>query len=221
MNVAVYYRVSTRGQGEDDRLGLPTQREMVERFCRESGYTIAGVYEDVGYSGATADRPGLASLLAESSSVAFGAVVVYAWDRLARDTMLDGYLRYRLRSAGVSVLSATQSNGIDATSELTTSILAAVAQFERHLIAQRLSGARRLKKSRGGYAGGRPAIGYRAEGGALVSAPTEIEALRLARRLRKAGRSIREIAAALNAAGIPSRSGGEWASSTVHRMLTR
>lgn len=217
MKVAAYYRVSTKGQGEDDRLGLPTQRHAVEKFCRD--HEIVKVYEDNGFSGATADRPGLAQMLEDAASGMFSAVVVYAWDRMARDTMLDGYLRYRLKALGVSVLSATQHNGIDPTSELTQNILAAVAQFERHLIAQRLSAARRLKKSRGGYAGGKPALGLKVLDGELVPNEAEREALKVARRLRRSGKSVRAIAQALNDAGIASRSGKPWASSTVHKML--
>lgn len=217
MNVAAYYRVSTKGQGEDDRLGLPTQRHAVQRFC--STHEIMRVYEDNGYSGATADRPALAQLLEDASSGLFEAVVVYAWDRIARDTMLDGYIRYRLKALGVTVLSATQTNGIDPTSELTQNILAAVAQFERHLIAQRLSAARRLKKSRGGYAGGKPALGLMVSDGELVPNEAEREALKMARRLRESGKSVRAIAQALNDSGMRSRSGKPWASSTVHKML--
>ena len=221
MNVAVYYRVSTKGQGEDDRLGLPSQRAGVERYCKRSGHTTVREYEDKGFSGATADRPGLARLLAEAAAGAFDALVVYKWDRIARDTTLDGYLRYRLRELGVKVLSATEENGVDPASNLTASILAAVAQFERSLIAQRLTAARRVKKERGGYAGGKPRYGMRAVGGNLEPNESELEVVRVIRELRRQRKSLRKIGAELDRRGIPSRQGKQWSAAAVNAILNR
>src|SRR5690242_10877736 len=136
MRVVAYFRVSTKGQGEADRLGLPTQEAAIERFCRDGGHELGEQYSDVGFSGATADRPELARLLSDAANSAFQAVVVYRGDRLARDTMLDGYLRYSLKRRGVAVLSATEADtiGEDPTAKLTQAVLAAVSEFERHLI---------------------------------------------------------------------------------------
>lgn len=221
MNVAVYYRVSTRAQGEDDRLGLPVQVAEVEAYCRAQGHDVVESYADVGCSGATADRPQLAGLLERAGAGAFEAVIVCKWDRLARDTMLDGYLRYQLAQRGVRVLSATETNGIDPISTMTQQILAAVAQYERALIAQRLSAARRLKKQRGGYAGGKPRVGLRVENGTLVRDDGEGRVVALAMKYRSEGLTVRAIAEALNARGLRARSGRPWASSTVHAMLRR
>ena len=114
-------------------------------MCEREGHEVVATFEDVGFSGATADRPGLAALL---EAEGFKAVVVPCWDRLARDTTLDGYLRYSLEKRGVQVLSATQENGVDPIAKLTQNILAAVAGYERHLIAQRLAGRQEVKASR-------------------------------------------------------------------------
>lgn len=221
MRVATYYRVSTKGQGEDDKLGLPTQRAAVERFCRKHGYEIVEAYEDIGASGATADRLGLARMLADAASKRFSAVVVYKWDRIARNTTLDGFLRYRFAESGVTALSATEENGHDPASNLTQQILRAVAEFERSLIAQRLSAARRLKKERGGYAHGRPRYGMKAQGGQLVPDRSEIETINLARSLRRERNTYRGIAAELNARQVPTKSGKPWGASSVHIMLSR
>lgn len=217
MNVAVYYRVSTKGQGEDDRYGLPAQRAAVERFCRTNRHSIVATFEDRA-SGATADRPELARLLSESG---FEAVVVARWDRLARDRTLDGYLRYSLGRHGVGVLSATEENGADPHAELTQGILAAVAGFERHLIRQRLLAARQLKRQRGGYAEGKPRYGTKALNGSLVVDATEARVIDVARRLRRGRQTYREIAAALDAKGLKPRSGGRWSASTICDILKR
>jgi len=223
MRVAVYYRVSTKAQGEDDRLGLPAQEATVEGFCRQQGHEVIGRYTDVGFSGATADRPELAGLLSDAADRRFDAVVVYRGDRLARDFMLSGYLLYGLKRHGITVLSATEKEaaGEDPVSRLTQQVLAAVGEFERHLIRQRLSAARRLKKQNGGYGDGRPRFGYRADGAALVPHEQEQKALSLMRRLRHRGESFRMIAVALETAGHRPRHGLAWHPFTVKRILSR
>jgi len=223
MKVAAYFRVSCKKQGEADRLGLPAQEAAVQRYATENGHEVVDSYRDIGFSGATADRPDLARLLTDAADGRFEAVLVYRGDRLARDTMLDGYLRFTLKRHGVTVLSATEKNasGEDPTAKLTQSVLAAVAEFERHLIKARLSAARRLKKARGGYADGRPRYGFRAEGAALVPCEQEQVAFRLMRRLRRQGATFRTIAATLAAQGCQPRHGCVWHPFTVKRILSR
>jgi len=215
--------VSSRGQGEEDRLGLPTQEAAIERFCAERGHEVIERYSDVGYSGATADRPDLARLLADANDKQFEAVVVYKGDRLARAVMLDGYIRFSLERHGVKVLSASErdTSGEDPTARLTQAVLAAVAEFERHLIKARLSAARRLKKARGGYADGRPRYGFRAEAGTLMPDEFEQERLSLMRRLRRRGHSFRAIANILNTDGYRPRHGMTWHPFAIKRILSR
>lgn len=217
MRVATYFRVSTRAQGENDRYGLPRQRSDVLAYIERQGHEIVGSFEDVGFSGATADRPGLAALLAADG---FEAVVVPSWDRLARDTTLDGYLRYSLEKRGIAVFSATQENGVDPIAKLTQSILAAVAGYERHLIAQRLAGSRRVKAALGGYAHGQPPYGTRAAGGVLEINESEWPNLAIMQELKSSGLTIRRIAAHLNGLGITTRYGKKWGPSSVHGALT-
>jgi DNA invertase Pin-like site-specific DNA recombinase len=149
--------------------------------------------------------------------------VVYKGDRLARDTMLDGYLRFVLKRHSVGVVSASERDtaGENPTARLTQAVLAAVAEFERHLIRQRLSAARRLKKAKGGYSDGRPRYGYRAENASLVADEHEQAAILVMRRLRRRGESFRGVAAALQSGGYQSRQGNTWHPFTVKRILSR
>lgn len=218
MNLAVYYRVSTPGQAEDDAYGFDRQRAEVQRWLEtHAGSAVVAEFQDVA-SGASADRAGLATMLAADG---FEAVLVPAWDRLARDVMLDGWIRHTFAKRGVRVLSATQENGVDPTSKLTQQILAAVAEFDRHAIAQRLAGGRKAKAAKGDYAHGQAPFGTKATRGSktLVIAPTEYKALRKMRELRNEGMTVRAIAGALNAGGYVTRNGKAWGPSSVHGAL--
>jgi hypothetical protein len=55
----------------------------------------------------------------------------------------------------------------------------------------------------------------------LVAAPAEQAVARRIRRLHRGGLSIRAIAAALNAEGVPAKRGGKWHPTTVARVLER
>lgn len=230
MKVALYYRVSTASQAEEDRYGLPAQRIAVERFCKRHKCEVVARYEDPGHSGASADRPGLALLLHDAGQPnedgrkpPFDAVIVAKFDRLARDSMLDGYLRFTLKQRGVKVLSATEEQADDdnPTAKLLQGVLIAVAEFERSLIKARLMGGRRAKKAAGGYAEGRPRYGTRAENGSLIPDREEAAVVELVRSLRKKGLTIRAIAGRLNARGFSARHGRAWQPSTVHNVLKR
>jgi DNA invertase Pin-like site-specific DNA recombinase len=186
-----------------------------------SDAVVVAEFEDVA-SGASADRAGLAEMFVTEG---FDAVLVPAWDRLARDVMLDGWIRFNFEKRGVRVLSATQENGVDPISKLTQSILAAVAEFDRHAITQRLAGGRKAKAALGGYAHGQAPFGTKAKRGSglLEIDPAERATLEVLHRWREGGKTLRAIAALLNCdrlrARYPSRNGGPWAVSSVYGAL--
>ena len=106
---------------------------------------------------------------------------------------------------------------------LVRQILGAVAGYERSMIRLRLAAGRDRKKLTGGFAGGGVPYGYRSVHGELVHEPAEQEGLRQMRQMRRAGRSYREMAAALEARGFPPpRSAtGKWQPNTIRTILIR
>ncbi len=108
-------------------------------------------------SGRGSVRPGLDRVLAASQRGAIDVVLVQRLDRWGRSTLdLLANLR-RLRSAGVGFVAVAQGLEVnpqnDAVSDLTLTVLAAVAEFERAIIVERtldgLTAARRAGKKLG------------------------------------------------------------------------
>ena len=101
-------------------------------------------------------------LMQDASKRSFDAVLVYKLDRFGRSVRncLDGI--EALRAHGVRFLAVSQNIDTDEsnpTSRLMLHILAAVAEFERELIRERVSAGMRNAKSKGtrsGKAIGRP-----------------------------------------------------------------
>ena len=103
------------------------------------------------------------------------------------------------------------------------SILAAVAEFEKGRILERMADGRRGKRLRGGHIGGEAPYGYRVAGdgrdAALVEAQKEQEAIAVARKARVDGLSLRQIGARLAEAGHLTRLGKPWEATQVKRLL--
>jgi DNA invertase Pin-like site-specific DNA recombinase len=95
------------------------------------------------------------------------------------------------------------------------------SELERGMIAKRLRDGRAFKRLHGGYAEGGPPYGYRAEGGELVPEPKEQAALKLMRRWRKEGKSLRAIATALMEHGYQPARGNQWHPQVIKQILDR
>lgn len=216
-----YLRVSTVEQVGG--FGLEVQHRAVREYAKAHGLRIVGVHRDEGESGSNGldSRPELAEALSRLESGEAEVLLVWKLDRLARDLVLQETVIERLNGRGIEVVSVTEPelNGEDETRVLVRQVLGAIGQYERAVIRKRMAAGRVAKGKAGGYAGGRPPYGYRAEDGELVPDEAEQAALKLARRLRRRGRSLRDIGEALEAAGHSPRRARSWHPNQVSRLL--
>jgi putative DNA-invertase from lambdoid prophage Rac len=179
---AIYARVSTADQ--TNAIQVRELKEYVER----RGWEVAAIYQDQ-MSGAKASRPGLDQLMADARLRRFDAVVVWKLDRFGRSLVHCVSGIQELASLGIRFIATSQGLDTDESnpaSKLLMHILAAVAQFERELIRERVSAGMRAAKAHGtktGNAIGRPRrIFDRAEVVRLRAAGLSIE--RVARQMR-------------------------------------
>lgn len=218
-----YVRVSTQEQVSG--FGLDVQRKAVRDYCTAQGYRLVSVLSDEGISGSNGldTREGLATALAVIERHESDVLVVYRLDRLARDLMLQETTIARLRAAGASVESVTEADidSDDPTRVLVRQVLGAIGQYEKALIRGRMMAGRAAKAASGGYAAGRPAFGYRAEGGQLVAEQREQEAVRMVVRLRREGLSLRQIGTRLEDSGYRPKVGERWQANQVRRIVER
>jgi len=133
MKAAVYARVSTTDQHCENQL------VELRRYCDARGWTIAREYVDEGVSGAKERRPALDDLVRDAKRRRHDVVVVWRLDRLGRNLRHLILLLDDLQATGVAFVSL--SEGIDATTpagRLQLHVLAAIAEFERARIAERV-----------------------------------------------------------------------------------
>src|ERR1700733_8177091 len=159
LRLAIYARVSTEEQREGQT--IDSQIAELERFSREKGWPITGVYKDEGWSGGIMERPELDRLRDDAQKAVFDAVLINDVDRLARDVAHLGVIKRDLERQGVKVVFRKLPSDTSPTSNLMVNILGSFAEFERELIADRTRRGRRHKiEVRKQYLGSNTAYGY-------------------------------------------------------------
>jgi putative DNA-invertase from lambdoid prophage Rac len=196
-----YARVSTDRQA-DSGISLDEQERKIAARCAEHGWHLEHVFVDAGVSGSTplSKRPQGAKLLA---ALRPGDVMIAAkMDRCFRSAFdalatIEGFKKRRISLWLLDLGGDVSGNGI---SELIMTVLAAVAQFERSLISERIKDAKRNLRRGNKHQGGKRPFGYQfgeanGHGRARELVPDEAEQAAIADivAMREAGRTLMEI----------------------------
>ncbi len=154
VRVALCARVSTRDKEQDPELQLEPMRDYV----RARGWE-AIEYVDVAAAGDLAHRTAWAGLLADVARRRVDRVMVWKLDRAFRSTLHALATLRDFDHAGVGFAAFTQHelDTTSATGRLVFTILAAVAEMERELIADRVREGMR-HAARQGKSIGRPPV---------------------------------------------------------------
>lgn len=220
--IVAYYRVSTSEQARSG-LGLEAQRAAVQAYADEVGERIAGEFTDV-MSGGRSDRPEMRKALALARALN-GTLVVARLDRLARNVaFIAGLIESSVDFRALDCPHATP---------LHLHILAAMAEYERRIISERIRAAFAAKKARGEVMPcPRKMLPEEQAMGTIAarlanraSARTYRAGLRPIAQAILAGeeggppRSLREAAAEMNRRGFRTRRRKEWTLSTLHVLV--
>jgi DNA invertase Pin-like site-specific DNA recombinase len=174
VRTAIYARVSTANNGQDPRMQTRELRDYIER----RGWKFADEYVDEGISGTRDSRPELNRLMADAHRRRFDAIVVWRFDRFARSVSHLLRALETFKALGVEFVSLSeQVDTSTPTGKMVFTVLGAVAELERSLIAERVRAGLRNARAKGKTLG-RPRV--------LVDAAK-------VRLLRAHGRSWREI----------------------------
>jgi len=175
---ALYARVSTTGQTAENQL------LALRAFTAARGWTAAE-FVDHGVSGAKEKRPALEALLASVRARRVDVLVCVKLDRLARSVHHLVAMVREFEVLGVDLVVLDQA--IDTTTpagRLLVHVLAAISEFERDLIRDRvLAGLRRARAQ-----------------GVRIGRPRSVVPVGRARVLLAEGQSLRQVATTLGIA---------------------
>jgi DNA invertase Pin-like site-specific DNA recombinase len=219
-----YLRVSTDQQAESG-LGLEAQEAAVRSAAARRRLDVQRLFVDGGTSGKLGieDRP---VLLEAVAALRRGDVLLVAKrDRLGRDVIAVAMIERLIAKRGARVVSAAGegTDNDDPSGLLMRRLIDSFAEYERALIGARTRAALAAKRRRGERASRIVPYGFRLRPNANVidQEPTEQQTLTLIGELRAAGKSLRDVAAELNARGIRTRSGGQWRFEFVRSLVRR
>jgi site-specific DNA recombinase len=187
------------------------------------------IFRDDGYRGASLRRPGLDRLRDAVAAGEVDRVLLTAPDRLARNYVHQALLIEDLRGAGCRVEFLDRPMTSDPHEQLLPQIRAALAEYERSVIAERMR-RRRQAKLRAGLLlpWTRAPYGYRLDperprdpdGVRVEAAEAAVMGELFARFLADEG-SLLGLAKDLSRRGVPTPNGGRrWNSATVRGILT-
>src|SRR5829696_1986755 len=143
MRAAIYARVSTLDQEPENQL-----REL-RQYAAARGWT-AVEHVDRGVSGSKDRRPALDQLVADAKRRRFDVLVVWRLDRLGRNLRHLLFLLDELAALGIAFVSLNE--GIDTSTpagRLQLHLLAAISQFERERIQERVRAGLARAKAHG------------------------------------------------------------------------
>lgn len=218
-----YIRVSSDEQAATG-FGLVTQEAAIRSFAASQGYELLEIVADAGVSGATrpAEREGFGRVLELAGEGAFSILLVWKFDRLARQIVYAVTAANDLqKESGVQLRSVTEPiDTATAMGRTVFAILAGMAEQERQVITERTFLGRREKASRGGFAGGRAPYGYRrAVTGGLEVDEVEADVVRRIFAMNDQDLTLQAIADRLNEDGVRGREGGIWRPGTIAYVI--
>jgi DNA invertase Pin-like site-specific DNA recombinase len=132
-------------------------REM-EEFCDRRGWELADSFVDNGISGSKESRPELDRLMADAHRRRFDTVIVWKFDRFARSVSHLLRALETFKALGIDFVSLSeQVDTSTPTGKMIFTVLGAVAELERSLIAERVRGGIRNARAKGKVLG-RPRV---------------------------------------------------------------
>ncbi len=148
--VFLYGRVSTDTQ----QTGLESQVRALKKFCEQNDINNYELFTDENISGAKVSRPALNRMMEAVDSGEASQVIVFSFSRFARSTTHLLQALKRFKEKDVQFVSLTEK--VDTNSPMGMAIftiLGAISQLERELIAERVRAGLANARAKGKHIG--------------------------------------------------------------------
>ena len=163
MHIALYARVSTTRQAEND-LSIPDQLRQLHEWAKTNGHLVVQEYIEPGASATDDKRPVFQKMIADAmmKPPAFEAIVIHSLSRFFRDGIEFGVYERKLIKNKVRVISITQPTSDDAGGEMMRRIINLFDEHQSKENSKHVSRAMKENARQGYFNGSRPPFGYQA-----------------------------------------------------------
>ena len=163
MHVALYARVSTTRQAEND-LSIPDQLRQLHEWAKANGHLVVQEYVEPGASATDDKRPVFQKMIGDAmmKPPAFEAIIIHSLSRFFRDGIEFGVYERKLVKNKVKVVSITQPTSDDAGGEMMRRIINLFDEHQSKEISKHVSRCMKENARQGFFNGSAPPFGYQA-----------------------------------------------------------
>ncbi len=216
MNAVCYYRYSSANQTEQSIEG---QQRVCLEYAKRNGYNVIHEYVDRAISGMSDNRPEFQQMVKDSRFKDFQAVIVYKYDRFARNRYDSVVYKKQLETNGVKVISAMEAISDDEGGRTVEAIYEVWAEWYSKDLSQKAKRGLRLSAEKGQTTGGNTLYGYKVQDKKIVIDEDTAPAVRVAFEKYADGVSSKDIAEYLNSQGYKRQSLKPFTGGRVGQML--
>ena len=160
MKVVLYLRYSSKNQDEGSISG---QRDACMEFIKSKKYEFAGEYIDREKTATNDNRPEFKRMIKDSSKGLFDAVVVYQFDRFARNRLDSQNYKRLLKKNDVAVLSVREEIPDDISGIIVEGLYESMAEYFSADLGQKVLRGMKTNASNYYYNGGSIPLGLKLE----------------------------------------------------------
>lgn len=216
IKAAVYVRFSSHAQRETS---IDQQLEVCRRYAQTHGLEIVAIYEDKAMTGTNDNRPDFKRMISDSATAQWQVVLVYAFDRFARNRYDSAVYKRELRNNGIRVLSATEAISDDPTGIIVESLMEGMAEYYSAELSAKIKRGMDDNARKFMTLGSVP-LGYcRGKDGKFQIVESEAAVVREIFN-RVTHETIADIVNDLNARGITTKSKKPWGKSSLNKILS-
>ena len=159
-NGVIYARFSSQSQNEQS---IEAQVRICKEFAEGKDINIVNIYSDKARTGTNDARPAFQRMIADAKSGAFQYIVVYMFDRFARNRRDSIIYKEMLKEEGIKVLSALEPIAEDEGGEFYEMFLEWNAEKYSKRLSKRVRDGLDISAANGSYCGGTLIYGYKLE----------------------------------------------------------
>ena len=217
MTAVIYARYSSDNQREESIEG---QIRECTAYAEKNGITVIKHYIDRAFSAKTDNRPEFQQMIKDSGKKLFDVVLVWKFDRFARNRFDSANYKMILKKNGVHLISVMEPIAEGSQGILVETLLEGMAEYYSAELSEKVIRGQTENALKGKCTGGTGTIGYKIDEDKFyhldpLTSPLVLEAFQR----YDNGEKMVEIVNFLNDKGVRNMQGGKMTHSSVNTML--